>query len=107
MYAVIFEVEINENKKDEYLVIAEKLKKQLVDIEGFVSIERFTSLVNKGKLLSLSFWETEEAILTWKKNLDHMNAQSKGRESIFKDYRIRIANIERDYTMETSTLTKK
>ena len=107
MYAVIFEVEINKNRQDEYLVIAAKLKKQLVTMNGFISIERFTSLVNKGKLLSLSFWETEKDIIAWKKNIDHMGAQEKGRESIFKDYRIRIANVERDYTMETSTLTKK
>jgi heme-degrading monooxygenase HmoA len=107
MYAVIFEVEINENRQEEYLAIAAKLKEQLVTMDGFISIERFTSLVNEGKLLSLSFWETEKAIIAWKKNIDHMSAQSKGRESIFKDYRIRIANVERDYTMETSTLTKK
>ena len=106
MYAVIFEVEINENRKDEYLSIAAKLKEQLVTMEGFISIERFTSLVNEGKLLSLSFWETEKALIQWKKNIDHMSAQEKGRESIFKDYRIRIANVERDYTMETSSLTK-
>jgi len=107
MYAVIFEVEINENKQNEYLAIAAKLKEQLVTMEGFISIERFTSLVNEGKLLSLSFWENEKALIKWKANIDHMNAQSKGRESIFKDYRIRIANVERDYTMETSTLSQK
>jgi len=107
MYAVIFEVEINKNRQDEYLAIAAKLKEQLVTMQGFISIERFTSLVNEGKLLSLSFWETEKDIIAWKKNIDHMGAQAKGRESIFKDYRIRIANVERDYTMETSTLTKK
>ena len=95
MYAVIFEVEINKNRQDEYLAIAAKLKEQLVTMKGFISIERFTSLVN------------EEDILSWKKNIDHMSAQEKGRESIFKDYRIRIANVERDYTMKTSTLTKK
>jgi len=107
MYAVIFEVEINKNRQDEYLAIAAKLKEQLVTMDGFISIERFTSLVNEGKLLSLSFWESQKDIIAWKKNIDHMNAQEKGRESIFKDYRIRIANVERDYTMETSTLTKK
>jgi len=107
MYAVIFEVEINKNRQNEYLAIAAKLKEQLVTMQGFISIERFTSLVNEGKLLSLSFWETEKDIIAWKKNIDHMGAQEKGRESIFKDYRIRIANVERDYTMETSTLTKK
>lgn len=103
MYAVIFEVEIAEGKKDQYLDIAAMLKEQLVKMPGFISIERFQSLVNEAKLLSLSFWEDEKSLLNWKKNIDHMAAQSKGRASIFKDYRIRIAKVERDYTLESST----
>ena len=103
MYAVIFEVEIQEGKKDQYLSIAAHLKEQLVSMPGFLSIERFESLVNEGKLLSLSFWKDEESLLNWKKNIDHMAAQTKGRDSVFKDYRIRIAKVQRDYTMASST----
>lgn len=103
MYAVIFEVEIAENKQNEYLEIAAHLKEQLVKMEGFISIERFESLVNEGKLVSLSFWEDEKSLLLWKQNIDHMSAQRKGRASIFKDYRIRIAKVERDYTMQSSS----
>lgn len=102
MYAVIFEVEIADGKQNEYLNIAAMLKKQLVNMPGFISIERFESLVNEGKLVSLSFWKDEESLLFWKKNIDHLSAQRKGRASIFKDYRIRIAKVERDYTMESS-----
>ena len=75
MFAVIFEVEINEDRKDEYLKIASILKEQLVNQKGFISGERFQSLINEKKLLSLSYWEDEEAILSWKKNIDHMSAQ--------------------------------
>jgi len=103
VYSVIFEVEIADEKKDDYLNIAAVLKEQLVTMPGFISIERFQSLVNEGKLLSLSFWEDEKSLINWKKNFDHMAAQRKGRDSIFKDYRIRIAKVERDYTMESST----
>ena len=103
MYAVIFEVEITEGKKDQYLTIAAHLKEQLITMPGFLSIERFESLVTEGKLLSLSFWQDESSLLHWKKNIDHMAAQKEGRESIFKDYRIRIAKVERDYTMQNST----
>lgn len=103
MYAVIFEVEITEGKKDQYLTIAAHLKEQLITMPGFLSIERFESLVTEGKLLSLSFWKDESSLLHWKKNIDHMAAQKEGRESIFKDYRIRIAKVERDYTMQSST----
>ena len=106
MFAVIFEVEINEERKDEYLKIASILKEQLVNQKGFISVERFQSLINEKKLLSLSYWEDEEAILSWKKNIDHMSAQKKGREFIFKDYKINIAKIQKSYTLETSDYDK-
>ncbi len=69
MFAVIFEVEINQERKDEYLKIASILKEQLVNQKGFISVERFQSLIDEKKLLSLSYWEDEEAILAWKKNI--------------------------------------
>lgn len=103
MYAVIFEVEISDGKKDQYLNIAAHLKEQLITMPGFLTIERFQSLVEEGKLLSLSFWEDEKSLLNWKKNIDHLAAQKEGRESIFKDYRIRICEVKRDYTMESSS----
>ena len=102
MYAVIFEVEIKPSGKDEYLSIAAELKNQLKKVDGFISIERFQSLINKEKLLSLSFWESEESIKNWKANFDHLRAQSKGRESLFKDYHIRVVEVQRDYTMQNS-----
>lgn len=105
MYAVIFEVKVKTTGKDEYLAIATKLKEQLVKIDGFISIERFQSLVEEGKILSLSFWESRDSIDRWKQNLNHLNAQSKGREKLFEDYRIRIAKVEKDYTLETSTFS--
>ena len=102
MYAVIFEVKIKETGKDKYLEIAAKLREQLTQMDGFISIERFQSLVDQGKLLSLSYWESEESIAQWKKNLDHIEAQSKGRNTLFENYRIRVAEVLKDYTMETS-----
>lgn len=105
MHAVIFEVELKDGKKEDYLAIATSLREQLVTSKGFISIERFQSLVNEGKLLSLSYWEDEEAILNWKANFDHKAAQLQGRSSIFKDYRICVVKVERDYTMATSILS--
>ena len=98
MIAVIFEVWINDSKKDEYLEIASLLKEELVKFEGFISIERFQSLSDGEKLLSLSFWENEEAVIKWRNYELHRKAQQKGRSSIFKDYRIRIGSIVRDYS---------
>ena len=102
MFGVIFEVEIDEARKSEYLQIAARLKEQLINEKGFISVERFQSLVDENKLLSMSFLEDEKSILNWKKNLDHFAAQKRGRESIFKDYRIRVVEVKRDYTMESS-----
>ena len=102
MYAVIFEVNVKKTGKEEYLAIAAKLKEQLVHMDGFISIERFQSLADQGKLLSLSFWESKESIDLWKQNLDHIQAQNEGREKLFEAYRIRVAEVFKDYTMETS-----
>ncbi|MFI0427519.1 MAG: alpha/beta fold hydrolase [Flavobacterium sp.] len=97
--AVIFEVIPNSTHKQEYLDIALSLKPELEKIKGFISIERFQSIYNSEKILSLSFWENEEAIQEWRNLEMHRNAQSKGREFVFKDYHLRIAQVIRDYGM--------
>jgi heme-degrading monooxygenase HmoA len=99
MIAVIFEVIPNEGKKEEYLDIAASLRPELNIIEGFISIERFQSFSNPEKVLSLSFWKDEESIQQWRNLEMHRHAQAKGRNEIFKDYHLRIANVVRDYGM--------
>lgn len=99
MIAVIFEVIPAPGKKDDYLDIAAELKPVMEKIEGFISVERFQSINDPGKMLSLSFWKDEENIKQWRNTEMHRLAQSKGRESVFKDYRLRIANVNRDYGM--------
>jgi heme-degrading monooxygenase HmoA len=99
MIAVIFEVEPNPGSKDAYLDAAARLRPLLDDIDGFVSIERFESLTQPGKILSLSFWRDEEAVRQWR-NIDaHRQVQKAGRASIFADYRLRVAHVVRDYGM--------
>ncbi len=99
MYAVIFEVEPSEGRADDYLRVAADLRPELEKIDGFLSIERFRSLSQEGKILSLSFWRDEEAIRHWREHERHRAAQRAGRRGIFADYRIRVAAIIRDYTM--------
>ena len=99
MIAVIFEVIPNEGKKEEYLDIAANLRPELNNIEGFISIERFQSFNDPEKVLSLSFWKDEESIQQWRNLEMHRNAQSKGRNEIFKEYHLRIATVVRDYGM--------
>jgi heme-degrading monooxygenase HmoA len=73
--------------------------------DGFISIERFESITNKGKFVSLSFWRDEEAVRNWRNLLQHREAQKKGRGGIFKSYRLRVAQVMRDYTMDERAQT--
>lgn len=97
MIAVIFEVEPHAERKSAYLDIAASLKPHLEQIDGFISVERFESLTTPGKMLSLSFWRDEEAVLAWRNTLDHRKAQKAGRGGIFNGYRLRVASVLRDY----------
>jgi heme-degrading monooxygenase HmoA len=99
MIAVIFEVYPKDGRKQEYLDIAAHLRPLLDKIDGFISIERFESLSNPGKILSLSFWRDEKAVEEWRNLETHRAAQTKGRAVIFNDYRLRIAGVIRDYGM--------
>ena len=101
MIAVIFEVYPAKGKVDEYLDIATNLKPLLEKIDGFISIERFSSLAEEGKVLSLSFWRDEEAINEWRNLETHRLAQEKGRQGVFSHYRLRVANVCRDYGMDS------
>jgi len=97
MIAVIFEVTPAEGRKDAYLDIAARLRPTLEQIDGFISVERFQSLSNPGKMLSLSFFRDEEAVQEWRKVEAHRAAQQAGRDRLFADYRLRIASVVRDY----------
>jgi heme-degrading monooxygenase HmoA len=99
MYVVIFEVEPETGRVQDYLDIAASLRPELEKIDGFISIERFKSLSQEGKILSLSFWRDEEAIARWRQQEQHQTAQRAGRDRIFRDYRIRVAAVVRDYGM--------
>ena len=99
MIAVIFEVEIAEGRRDDYLQIAGDLRPLLEGIDGFISVERFQSLTTPGKLLSLSFWRDEDAIRAWRNTEKHRSAQAEGRGGVFDGYRLRIAGVIRDYGM--------
>ena len=97
MIAVIFEVEPAEGKRDAYLGIAAALKPLLESIDGFISVERFQSLTDPRRVLSLSFWRDEEAVKAWRNTEEHRQAQQAGRGGIFAGYRLRIAHVVRDY----------
>lgn len=97
MIAVIFEVWVAEGKKNSYLDLAAELRGELEAIDGFISVERFESLVESSKLLSLSFWRDEKAVSAWRNHARHRATQDKGRSGIFANYRLRVAEVRRDY----------
>jgi heme-degrading monooxygenase HmoA len=99
MIAVIFEVWPKPEHRQEYLDLAAELKPILETIDGFISVERFESLTEKGKILSLSVFRDEDALAAWRNVSQHRKNQAKGRAKIFQDYRLRIAGVIRDYGM--------
>ena len=103
MIAVIFEVTPHEGRADDYFDLAASLKPELERIDGFISVERFQSTTSPNKYVSLSFWRDETAVAAWRAHAGHGVAQKRGKEEIFADFRIRIATVERDYTLADRT----
>lgn len=100
MIAVIFEVEPAAGRRDAYLGMATDLRPLLDGIDGFISIERFQSLADPARILSLSFWRDEEAVRAWRNTKQHRRAQKAGRSGVFENYRLRIAQVVRDYGID-------
>ena len=97
MIAVIFELWPDKGRAEDYFALAAELKPILEKIEGFISVERFASLSEEGKFVSISFWRDEEAVRQWRNDAEHRLAQAAGRSGIFRDYRLRVATVLRDY----------
>jgi heme-degrading monooxygenase HmoA len=97
MIAIIFEVFPKQGKMEEYLDIAAEIRPIAEATEGFISVERFQSITNPDKYLSISFFEDEAAVDRWRNLMEHRKAQ--GRKEIFDDYRIRVVEVLRDYSM--------
>jgi heme-degrading monooxygenase HmoA len=100
MIAVIFEFTPAAGRFPDYMALVETLRNDLAEAEGFISLERYESITNQGKYVSLQFWRDEECVRKWRNLQKHSEAQKKGRGGIFKSYRLRIAEVRRDYTMD-------
>ncbi|WP_282607243.1 antibiotic biosynthesis monooxygenase [Pelagibius sp. Alg239-R121] len=97
MHVVIFELEPKAGLREDYLAIAAGLREELEKVDGFISVERFSSLTLEGKLLSISFWRDADAVTAWRQDRKHRKAQAKGRGELFADYRLTVAQVERQY----------
>jgi len=98
--AVIFELTPAPGRKQEYLDLAASLADEVSKFDGFISIERFESITAPGNFVSLSFWRDEEAVRNWRNVQKHREAQAKGRAGVFTKYRLRVAQVLRDYTLD-------
>jgi heme-degrading monooxygenase HmoA len=99
MFVVVFEVEPKEGREQDYLDLAAQLKPEVEEIDGFISVERFKSMTKAGRLVSVSYWRDEDSVKRWREHNRHHLAQLSGRGQIFADYRITVAEVERQYGM--------
>jgi len=99
MIAVIFELTPLPGRESRYFELAESLRERLAQMDGFVSVARYQSLSEPGNYLSLSYWRDEAAVRAWRRQVDHRAGQAEGRAAVFADYRIRVAEVLRDYTL--------
>jgi heme-degrading monooxygenase HmoA len=97
MFVVVFEVQPKDGREQDYLELAASLQPGIEQIEGFISVERFESLARPGRLVAISYWEDDDAVKRWREHNRHHLAQLSAREQIFSDYRITVAEIERQY----------
>jgi len=100
---VLFEVKPKKEGMEDYLAFAAKLRPILTNMEGFISVERFASMSEEGKLLSLSVWENEDAAARWRNQISHRQSQKAGYDSLFESYHITVASVIREYTEEDRT----
>lgn len=99
MIVVIFQVSMRDGRAPDYFEIAARLRPELEKIDGFISVERFESVSTPGKYVSLSFWRDEAAVAAWRSLAEHREAQQRGKAEIFADFRITVAEVQRDYRM--------
>ena len=99
MMVVVFQVTMRDGRTPDYFDLAAELRPELERIDGFISVERFQSLAAPGRYVSLSFWRDEAAIQAWRTQRRHREAQLRGRQEIFADFRISVAKVVRDYTL--------
>jgi heme-degrading monooxygenase HmoA len=99
MLAVIFEVEMNPGRGEDYFELAGELRAELESVDGFISVERFQSVNNTNKYVSVSFWRDEKAVQMWRDHASHRVAQERGKRELFSDFRIRVAEVVRDYRL--------
>ena len=96
MFALFFEVTPKAGATDRYLSLAAALKPKLDEAGGCLFIDRFRNLQRQGSLLSFQIWRDEAAMTAWRVNDSHHRTQEAGRNEVFSDYRLRVAQVVRE-----------
>lgn len=96
MFVVLFEVQPKKSQWDRYLELAGMLRPELEQISGFIDNDRYASEQTAGKLLSLSTWESEKALIRWRTQGLHHDVQQQGRFEVFDDYHLRVGEVATD-----------
>jgi heme-degrading monooxygenase HmoA len=96
-YAVIFSSRRTEGDNG-YSAMAARMEELAAAMPGFIGIESARGADGFG--ITVSYWESEEAIANWKRNAEHKIAQSRGRNEWYSDYTVRVAKVERAYAMK-------
>ena len=98
MIVVLFEFEPDPSFEDRYFELAGILRENVEQIEGFISVERFESVSESGRFISVSTWQDLDAVKRWREHMEHMAAQNEAKDQgIFRNFRIRVAEVIRDY----------
>lgn len=95
---VVFEFVPTNEGKARYFELVEKLKPLLEGVEGFLGGERFQSLADPAKLLSISMWAGAKEAAEWRNQTEHRLAQMEGKEKLFRSYKITVAQVIRTYS---------
>lgn len=97
---VLGEIWVADGGEQEYLALAEGLRDAVSRIDGFIAMERFTSVSEVGKIMSVSYWRDEEAVAAFRNLPANRAAETRARAGLFRDYRVLVAGVTRDYGLQ-------
>jgi heme-degrading monooxygenase HmoA len=100
MIAVTVEVWPHHQKREQLTTMAAVLRPALEQVDGFVSMERFESLIEPGKILVVMFWRDEECLTRWQRSEEYRRLMAAIRNEMVKKYRARVARVERDFGIQ-------
>jgi heme-degrading monooxygenase HmoA len=94
-YAVIFTSQRTAAEQEGYGAMTDRMVELASQQPGFLGVESTRDPAGVG--ITVSYWESLDAIRHWRENAEHKVAQRKGRETWYERFRLRICRVEREY----------